>query len=174
MKNWIAKAALLAAPLMLQNCSLEPNCEFRDLYTEFENYTLVDGLKTTDIVLMGPEFDANIQYYEPYIISSDSAYDALTDFSQDQGCNYCNYPSVDFDKYVLVGFTTEISCQAVNYVKISETADGLQYSLKTVDQTQCNELLCNNFSFNWVLVPVDAVTGEITFETGVARNFCDC
>lgn len=170
----IARWLPIAALFSLLSCDLEPECAWVDTYPEFENYDLIDGLKTTSIVLMGPEFDFNLKLGEPFIIRTDSAYDALAKFSQDEGCNYCSYPSINFNNYILVGFTTEISCQAVNYVKMTSTPDGLRYSLKTVDQTQCNQLLCNNFSFNWVLLPRALDTTEITFETGMARYICDC
>lgn len=166
--------ALLTGALIGSSCTLDPECEWQDLYPEFENYGLVEGLNTTSIVLMGPEFDPGLSLGTSFILRTDSAYDALTKFSRDEGCNFCNYPDIDFSQYTLVGFTTEINCQALNYVKIYAADGQLHYALKTVDQTQCNQLLCDNFSFNWVLLPKAADTTDLNFETGVARFFCDC
>ncbi|MBA4738125.1 MAG: hypothetical protein H2059_03070, partial [Cryomorphaceae bacterium] len=87
---------------------------------------------------------------------------------------YCVYPEIDFDQYTLIGFSTEISCLATNYLKLTSTPEGWRYALKTVDETQCNQLLCDNFSFNWILLPKAADTTDISFETGLARYFCDC
>lgn len=155
-------------------CTLDPECEWTDLYPEYENYSYTTDIETTNIVLLTPEFDPTIQLFEPQIIRNDSAYDALTKFSRDEECPYCEYPDIDFDAYTLIGYSTEISCLATNYLKLTATPDGWRYALKTVDQTQCNELLCDNFSYNWILLPKAADTMDITFETGMARFFCDC
>lgn len=159
---------------LLISCSLDPECTWEDLYVEFESYDFETNLDQTNIVLLGPGTDPSIDLYEGYILRSDSAYDALTAFSKDEGCTNCLYPEIDFDAYTLVGYATENSCLAVNYLKLTATPDGWRYALKTVDQTQCNVLYCDNFSFNWILLPKAADTAEITFETGLARYFCDC
>ncbi|MEY2963692.1 MAG: hypothetical protein RL754_953 [Bacteroidota bacterium] len=165
---------LALAALITASCTLDPECTWEDMYPEFETYSVLDSLEQRDIILMGPEFDPSLGIAKEYIIRTDSAYKELLQFSKDEGCNYCNYPEIDFAKYVLVGFSTEINCQAINFIKVSQTPDGLRYSLKLVDQTQCNDLLCDNFSFNWVLIPTTYNTDTITFETGIARYFCDC
>lgn len=159
---------------LLLSCSLDPDCTWEDLYVEFEGYDFESNLGQTNIILLGPSADPTIDLYEGYIIRSDSAYDDLTEFSKDQGCTNCNYPDIDFDQYTLVGYATESSCLAVNYVKLTSTDDGWRYALKTVDQTQCNVLNCDNFSYNWILLPKAADTAEFTFEFGLARYFCDC
>ena len=174
MKTRTLLGLMTAALTLLNACTLDPQCEWTDLYPEFENYTIIDGLDQADIIMMGPEFDPSLTWGTEYIIKTDSAYDALTQFSRDENCNYCNYPEIDFDQFFLVGFTMEINCQALNYLKVSETANGLRYALKTVDQTLCNSLLCDNYSFNWVLVPISYDSLNVEFETGVARYFCDC
>jgi hypothetical protein len=158
----------------LTQCSLDPACEWKDLYPEFEDYGHYSGVEGVNLVLMGPEFDFGIHMYEGYVIRTDSAYQDLIHFSQDAGCLDCNYPVINFNNYTLVGYPAEISCLAANYLKFTATQDGWRYALKTADQTQCNSLLCNNFSFNWILLPKAADTTTIYFETGVAKYFCDC
>lgn len=172
MRNFLLFALISGA--LLGSCTLDPECEWTDLYADFESYEFTTDLEQTNIVLLTPEFDPNIELFEPYIIRSDSAYDALTQFSRDEECPYCVYPEIDFDEYTLIGFSTEISCLATNYLKLTSTPEGWRYALKTVDETQCNQLLCDNFSFNWILLPKAADTTDITFETGLARYFCDC
>ena len=164
----------LIGGLLLTSCTLDPECEWTDLYPEYEAYEFTNDIEATNIVLLTPEYDPNIELFEPYIIRSDSAYDELTQFSRDEECPYCEYPEIDFNEYTLIGFSTEISCLATNYLKLTSTPDGWRYALKTVDGTQCNQLLCDNFSFNWILLPKAADTTDIYFETGLARYFCDC
>lgn len=174
MKTARYSSLLLSIGLLLTQCTLDPECTWEDLYPEFESYVHFDDVEGTDLTLIGPEFDPSINLYTGYVIRTDSAYDALTAFSIDENCPFCIYPEIDFSQYTLVGFPLEISCLATNYVKLSATSDGWQYSLKTADQTQCNQLLCDNFGFNWILMPKSADTTNIAFEAGVARYFCDC
>ena len=81
MRNFLLFAIISGA--LLNSCTLDPECEWTDLYADFESYEFTTDLEQTNIVLLTPEFDPNIELFEPYIIRSDSAYDALTQFSRD-------------------------------------------------------------------------------------------
>ena len=104
--------ACLALGLMLTQCTLDPECNWEDLYTEYENYDHFNDVKATNLVLMGPEFDPSIDVFTGYVIRTDSAYEDLIAFSQDEDCPDCNYPSIDFSEWTLVGYPMEISCLA--------------------------------------------------------------
>jgi len=159
---------------LLTSCTLDPECVWDDSYPEFETYDLLPDLEQVDLVLHGRNQDDDINLYTGYIVRNDSAYEVLTEFSRQDSCDYCNYPQINFSEYTLVGYTTEIGCYSVNYLKVSATSEGLRYAIKTLDESRCNSVFCDNFSFNWVLVPKSADTAEITFEDGIARYDCDC
>jgi hypothetical protein len=175
MHNTLLKSiAIVGMGLLLPQCTLDPECSWEDLYPEYETYTHYNDVEGTNLVLMGPEFDPSINVFTGYVIRTDSAYQDLIAFSQDEGCPDCNYPTINFAEWTLVGYPMEVSCLATNYLKMSSTPDGWRFAVKTVDETKCNSLLCNNFSFNWILLPKSADTTTINFEAGIARYFCDC
>lgn len=158
----------------LTACQLDPECTWVDSYAEFEDYNLIEGLEPTSLLLLGPDFDKDIEPYTGYVVRTDSAYEELLRFSKEDSCTECVYPDIDFSEFTLVGFPMEISCLANNYIKITSTPMGNLYAIKTLDFTECNSIWCGNFSFNWVLLPKSADTATITFENGLARNDCDC
>lgn len=49
--------ACLGLGLMFTQCTLDPECNWEDLYPEYENYDHFNDVKATNLVLMGPEFD---------------------------------------------------------------------------------------------------------------------
>ncbi len=120
---------------MFTQCTLDPECNWEDLYPEYENYDHFNDVKATNLVLMGPEFDPSIDVFTGYVIRTDSAYEDLIAFSQDEDCPDCNYPSIDFSEWTLVGYPMEISCLATNYLKMSRLRRRIAERLKEAQNT---------------------------------------
>ena len=55
MRNFLLFAIISGA--LLNSCTLDPECEWTDLYADFESYEFTTDLEQTNIVLLTPEFD---------------------------------------------------------------------------------------------------------------------
>lgn len=163
--------ALLALSVTLGGC-LGFDCERVDTLPEFDDLQGTSEASIKTIVFYPNTLDVDSLYPGKVVVIEDSLTYAALKAANDSICDICIFPDVDFATQSLFGVLQLLDCNAGALIKVVETPLGYHHYTKSVDETKCSYLSCDNYSFGWATVPKLDSTALITSSFG--EEYFEC
>jgi hypothetical protein len=134
-------------------CSCKKCKEFDD-FPEFDDLNGISGAVEINTSILFEDIA------DSYIIRNDSVYQLLIYKTKEDSCVYCNFPSIDFEQYDLIGKATN----SINNLKKVVKTNDQTYTYILKKETDSHTTARNDFSMNWMLIPKIAKTDTVIFK----------
>lgn len=158
----------------LTGCLTDPDCTLSDDLPDFDSLETVTGsvieLILTDIYqeeIFGEDYTE-----AEYVINDDSLYNVWKQNAQNACGSTCSFPDIDFTTRTLIGKYYQLACTQLPAVRVTKEGNTYTHVVKRVDNTQCLQAACFNYTFAFVSVPKIDSTATVMFRTGSSRYIC--
>jgi hypothetical protein len=168
--------SLIIGTIGIYSCDPFYDCVKVDNLEVFDNLRNVDSVVyfSENINITEAAFDSLFSEMKIFV-NSDSAYQVMKDLADDNDCETCIFPNLNFDKYSLIGRFFQIQCDQFSSQRFVATSDSTYaFYNKFINDRQCSSSSCPNSTFNWMLVPKIESIDQVEFIFGNSYYDCDC